>query len=167
MSSRLAGLGVGLVFGVTLCWSGVASPVVIRQALLFEDSYLYFLFASAVLVAAVGLALLRRGERRALLTGAPLRWTPERPARRHIVGAAVFGLGWGIADACPGPIAAQVGQGIAWGCSRSRGSSSASISSCAETGRRQSRPRTFPSRRMCESASRPSQGFADRERNEH
>jgi uncharacterized protein len=115
MSSRLAGLGVGLVFGVTLCWSGLASPVVIRQALLFEDSYLYFLFASAVLVAGVGLALLRRGERRALLTGAPLRWTPERPARRHIVGAAVFGLGWGIADACPGPIAAQVGQGIAWG----------------------------------------------------
>jgi uncharacterized membrane protein YedE/YeeE len=115
MSSRLAGLGVGLVFGVTLCWSGLASPVVIRQALLFEDSYLYFLFASAVLVAGVGLALLRRGERRALLTGAPLRWIPERPARRHIVGAAVFGLGWGIADACPGPIAAQVGQGIAWG----------------------------------------------------
>lgn len=115
MSSRLAGLGVGLVFGVTLCWSGLASPVVIRQALLFEDSYLYFMFASAVLVAAVGLALLRRGERRALLTGAPLRWTPEAPARRHIVGAAVFGLGWGIADACPGPIAAQVGQGIAWG----------------------------------------------------
>jgi uncharacterized membrane protein YedE/YeeE len=114
MSSRLAGLGVGLVFGVTLCWSGLASPVVIRQALLFEDSYLYFLFASAVLVAGVGLALLRRGERRALLTGAPLRWTPERPARRHIVGAAVFGLGWGIADACPGPIAAQVGQGIGW-----------------------------------------------------
>jgi uncharacterized protein len=115
MGARLAGLGVGLVFGVTLCWSGLASPVVIRQALLFEDSYLFLLFASAVLVAAVGVALLRRSERRALLTGAPIRWTPERPARRHIAGSALFGLGWGIADACPGPIATQVGEGIAWG----------------------------------------------------
>jgi uncharacterized membrane protein YedE/YeeE len=115
MSARAAGLGVGLVFGVTLSWSGLASPEVIRQALLFERSYLFLVFASAVLVAAAGLALLRRGKRRALVTGAPLEWTLERPARRHILGSALFGLGWGVADACPGPIATQVGQGIAWG----------------------------------------------------
>ena len=115
MSSRVAGLGVGLVFGVGLSWSGLTSPDVIRQALLFESSYLFLLFASAVLVAAVGLALLRRSEMRALLTRAPVNWTQERPAHRHIAGSALFGVGWGIADACPGPIATQVGQGIAWG----------------------------------------------------
>jgi uncharacterized membrane protein YedE/YeeE len=115
MTARLAGLAVGLVFGVVLAWSGLASPDVIREGLLFESSYLYLLFASAVLVAAAGLALLRRRETRALLTRAPIEWTPERPARRHIAGAAIFGLGWGIADACPGPIANQVGQGITWG----------------------------------------------------
>jgi uncharacterized protein len=115
MAARLAGLGVGLVFGVALAWSGLSSPEVIRDALLFKDSYLYFLFASAVLVAAVGVALLRRAERRALLVDAQITCEPERPARRHLVGAATFGLGWGIADACPGPIANQVGQGIAWG----------------------------------------------------
>ena len=115
MTARLAGLAVGLVFGVVLAWSGLSSPDVIREGLLFESSYLYLLFASAVLVAAAGLALLRRRETRALLTHAPIDWTPERPARRHIAGAAIFGLGWGIADACPGPIANQVGQGIAWG----------------------------------------------------
>jgi uncharacterized membrane protein YedE/YeeE len=114
MAAKAAGLGVGLVFGVTLCWSGLSSPDVIRDALLFKDSYLYFLFASAVLVAAIGVALLRRAERRALLVDAQITCEPERPARRHLVGAAVFGLGWGIADACPGPIATQVGQGIAW-----------------------------------------------------
>jgi uncharacterized membrane protein YedE/YeeE len=27
----------------------------------------------------------------------------------------VFGLGWGLSDACPGPVATQVGQGIGWG----------------------------------------------------
>jgi uncharacterized membrane protein YedE/YeeE len=115
MSGRAAGLGVGVVFGVTLSWSGLASPEVIRQALLFERSYLFLVFASAVLVAAAGLALLRRSDMRALVTRAPLQWTLERPARRHLVGSALFGLGWGIADACPGPIATQVGQGIAWG----------------------------------------------------
>lgn len=114
MSTRAAGLGVGLVFGVTLCWSGLASPEVIRDALLFKDSYLFLLFASAVLVAAAGQALLRRAERRALLVDAQITCEPERPARRHFAGAAMFGLGWGIADACPGPIATQVGQGIAW-----------------------------------------------------
>jgi uncharacterized membrane protein YedE/YeeE len=103
MRARVAGLAVGLIFGVTLAWSGLSSPVVIREALLFEHAYLYFLFASAVLVAAIGIALL------------PDKGTREPPGRRHIVGAAVFGLGWGIADACPGPIANQVGQGIAWG----------------------------------------------------
>lgn len=115
MSSRVAGLGVGLVFGVVLAWSGMTSPAVIRQALLFQRSYLFLFFASAVLVAAVGLALLRRSKARALLTGTPMNWTPQPPARRHIAGSLLFGLGWGIADACPGPIATQVGQGIAWG----------------------------------------------------
>ena len=107
MSPRAAGLAIGLVFGVVLSWSGMASPEVIRSALLFEDSYLFLFFASAVVTAAVGLRLLRR-ERR-------VSWTTERPERRHIVGSLVFGVGWGISDACPGPIATQIGQGIGWG----------------------------------------------------
>jgi uncharacterized protein len=114
MGTRAAGLVVGLVFGVTLSWSGLSSPEVIRDALLFRDSYLFLLFGSAVLVAAIGQALLRRAGRRALLVDARITCEPERPQRRHLAGAALFGLGWGIADACPGPIANQVGQGVAW-----------------------------------------------------
>ena len=34
--------------------------------------------------------------------------------RRHVAGSVLFGTGWALADACPGPIATQVGQGIAW-----------------------------------------------------
>lgn len=115
MRPRLAGLGVGIVFGVVLAWSGMTSPVVIRQALLFQRAYLFLFFASAVLVAAIGLRLVRRLRSRALLVDAPIGWATERPARRHVVGALLFGLGWGIADACPGPIATQVGQGVGWG----------------------------------------------------
>ena len=67
--------GVGLVFGVVLSWSGMTSPDVIRSALLFEDSYLFLFFASAVATAAIGLALLRRAGRadRVELDAASLR----------------------------------------------------------------------------------------------
>jgi uncharacterized protein len=115
MAARLAGLAVGIVFGVVLCWSGMSSPDVIRGALLLEHSYLFLFFASAVAVATVGSWALRRLGARAVLTGQPVSWNQDPPARRHIVGSLIFGLGWGIADACPGPIATQVGQGIAWG----------------------------------------------------
>jgi uncharacterized membrane protein YedE/YeeE len=104
-----------VAFGVVLSWSGMTSPEVIRGALLFEESYLFLFFASAVLVSTVGLALLRRAGARALLTGAPVTWARERVERRHIQGSLVFGLGWGISGACPGPIMTQVGQGIGWG----------------------------------------------------
>ena len=107
-----AGLAVGAVFGVVLCWSGMSSPNVIRGALLFQDGYLFLFFGAAVITSFVGLRLVRG--RRALLTGERIDWKSQRPERRHIVGSLVFGLGWGIADACPGPIATQVGQGIWW-----------------------------------------------------
>lgn len=115
MSSRAGGLSVGLVFGIVLSWSGMTSPEVIRQALLFERSYLFLFFASAVLVAAVGQVLVRRVQTHALLSRVPINWNTEAPERRHIAGSLLFGLGWGITDACPGPIATQVGQGIGWG----------------------------------------------------
>ena len=114
MRRRVAGLGIGAVFGIILSWSGMSSPVVIRQALLFQRSYLFLFFASAVLTAAVGLAVLRRLRGRALLVAAPIGWARERVERRHITGSLLFGLGWGISDACPGPIATQIGQGILW-----------------------------------------------------
>ena len=97
---------LGGVFGVTLCWTQMSDPDVIRGALTFSSSYLFCFFASAVGVAAVGLQLLRRR------TG--IEWARERPQARHVYGAAIFGLGWGVTGACPGPIATLLGQGILW-----------------------------------------------------
>src|SRR3954453_10682468 len=108
----VAGALIGALFGALLCWTGMASPEVIRKALLFQDSYLFLMFAAAVLTSLVGLRLVRG--RRALLTGDRIDWKIERPERRHVVGSLVFGIGWGVADACPGPIATQLGPGIWW-----------------------------------------------------
>jgi uncharacterized membrane protein YedE/YeeE len=109
---RLAGLLVGLVFGVVLSWSGMSDPDVIRGALLFQESYLFLFFASAVLVASVGVRLLRG--RRSLLTRERIDWRSTPVQRHHIAGSVLFGTGWALADACPGPIATQLGQGIVW-----------------------------------------------------
>jgi uncharacterized protein len=114
MKALVAGAALGVVFGVTLSWSGMASPDVIRRALLFQEAYLFLMFASAVATAAIGLRLLARRERRAALTGEPMTFGRERPERRHVVGSLLFGIGWALADACPGPIAAQLGQGVGW-----------------------------------------------------
>jgi uncharacterized membrane protein YedE/YeeE len=110
----LVGGAIGVVFGIVMCWSGMASPEVIRHALLFEQSYLFLMFASAVGTAALGLALLRRRDRAALLTGDRLTYGRDPVQHRHIAGSLLFGIGWGVADACPAPIAAQIGQGIPW-----------------------------------------------------
>ena len=109
-----AAAAVGTVFGLTLSWSGMTSPDVLRDGLLFRNSYLYLFFATALLTAAVGLRLLRRAGTRSLLTHEPLSWDTARPERRHVVGSAMFGVGWAVADVCPGPVAAQLGQGILW-----------------------------------------------------
>ena len=114
MSTRAAAAVIGIVFGVVLSWSGLTSPEVIREGLLFQSAYLFLFFGAAVSTAFVGLAILRRRAPRALLTGERVGWEPIRPERRHVAGSVLFGIGWGVAGACPGPIATQLGQGIAW-----------------------------------------------------
>ena len=108
---RIAALAVGGVFGLTLSWSGMTDPEVLRKGLLFQNWYLMLFFVSALVTAFVGLRLLPS---RALLTGEPLRFARVLPQRRHVFGAALFGIGWATADVCPGPIAAQLGQGVPW-----------------------------------------------------
>ena len=115
MSTRVAAALIGVVFGVVLSWSGMTSPEIIREGLLFQDPYLFAFFAGAMLTAAIGLRILRVRAPRALLTGENVQWETVQPERRHVVGSVLFGIGWGVAGACPGPIATQLGQGIAWG----------------------------------------------------
>lgn len=113
--ARLAAAAVGVVFGFTLAWSAMAEPDVIRRGLLFEEAYLFVLFATALGTATAGLWLLRRARVRALATGEPVGWEPSSPERRHVFGSALFGTGWAVSAACPGPIVVQAGAGVIWG----------------------------------------------------
>lgn len=111
---RLAAFLVGVVFGFTLSWSGMTDPDVLRDGLLFRDAYLMLFFASALGTAFIGLRVLKVLQARAVLTGEPVAWSTVKPERRHVVGSVLFGVGWAVADVCPGPIAAQLGQGVPW-----------------------------------------------------
>src|SRR3954452_13480640 len=102
MRTRLAAALIGVVFAVTLCWTGMSSPDVLRDGLLFRSAYLFLFFGAAVATSFAGLRLLRRLRPRALLTGEPVQWSPEAVKRRQLGGSVIFGVGWAVADACPG-----------------------------------------------------------------
>jgi uncharacterized membrane protein YedE/YeeE len=114
MGVRAAAGGFGVVFGFAISWGQFTDPDRIRDMLLLSDPYLYLMMGTAVAIGYAGSRALQRFHARVLLTGERVDLAKERPARRHVLGAAIFGLGWGIADTCPGPIAAQLTQGVLW-----------------------------------------------------
>jgi uncharacterized membrane protein YedE/YeeE len=114
MRQRWAAALAGAAFGFLISWGQFSDPDRIRDMLLLKDPYLYLMMASSIAVAGAGTWLLRRRRAHALLTGERIEVERARPERRHIVGAAIFGVGWAIADSCPAPIAAQLTQGVLW-----------------------------------------------------
>ena len=111
-SKKAAALGFGVAFGFLISWGQFTDPDRIREMLILSDLYMYFMMGSAMAVGFIGARLVKG--RKSLVTRQTIAWVTERPQRRHIAGAATFGLGWAISDACPGPIAAQPALGIGW-----------------------------------------------------
>ena len=114
MRARSAACLFGAVFGFLISWGQFTDPDRIRDMLLLRDFYLYLMMFSAIAVAGTGTWLLQRRRARAVLTGERISVERSRPERRHIVGAAIFGVGWAVACSCPAPIAAQLTQGVWW-----------------------------------------------------
>lgn len=109
MELRAAALALGIVTGFVFSWARLTDPETFRRMLSLDSPRMYLLMGAAVAVAFVGARLVRG--RPSLLTGEPIDWRPTRPTRSHVVGSVLFGIGWGITDACPGPTAAQLGGG--------------------------------------------------------
>jgi uncharacterized membrane protein YedE/YeeE len=107
-------LGCGILFGFGLALSGMLDPTKVRGFLdIFGhwDPSLAFVLAGAVVVSTLGYRLSRRWDKPGL---AP-RY--ELPANRRIdaplvIGAAVFGVGWGLSGLCPGPAIASLSLGL-------------------------------------------------------
>jgi uncharacterized membrane protein YedE/YeeE len=100
-------LVLGALFGIVLTKSEVLSWWRIQEMFRFQSFHMYGIIGSAVAVAALSAALLRRRRD-------PIRMAPKALGRgyRYALGGTVFGLGWGLLGACPGPIFALLGHGI-------------------------------------------------------
>jgi uncharacterized membrane protein YedE/YeeE len=99
----------GVAFGWVLSRSGAADYDYIQGMFLLSSFQLYGIIATAVLVTAPGLWLLKRHQRTAF--GAPLRVRPKPRHPGNVVGGVFFGVGWSITGMCPGPILVNVGEG--------------------------------------------------------
>lgn len=110
MLTQLGVLLIGIVFGITLVKGQLASWFQINQMFRFESPYMYLVIVSAVFVGALSYILIRTlGLKSA--DGTPIR-AAKRPYQKGLIfGGAIFGMGWAITGACPGPIYAQIGAG--------------------------------------------------------
>jgi uncharacterized protein len=101
----------GMLFGFVLIKGEVISWYRIQEMFRFQSFHLYGVIGSAVIVALVSTWLIRRSELRAL-DGSPITFTPkDRGFARYLYGGTLFGVGWAMTGACPGPIAALIGSG--------------------------------------------------------
>lgn len=112
--TRLVAAVFGVGFGGVLAWAQLTDPDRIRQMLLLEDAHYYLMMATAFAVGTLGIRVLLRSRAHALMTGEPITVELSPVERRHVTGSVLFGLGWAVTNACPGPIAAQLGQGLWW-----------------------------------------------------
>lgn len=103
---------LGTFFGVLLVQGEIVSWFRIHEMFRFESFYMYGVMGSALFVAAPSLMLIRRFAVRAT-NGEPIAVPPKTMGGgvRYLAGGTIFGLGWGVTGACPGPLVAQIGAG--------------------------------------------------------
>lgn len=106
---------LGVYFGVVLTKSEVISWFRIQEMFRFDAFHMYGIIGSAVAVAALSLWLIRRFGVRTLggeKIPAPSPKKMERVNTRYWLGGTLFGMGWALTGACPGPLFALVGNGV-------------------------------------------------------
>jgi uncharacterized protein len=104
---------LGVFFGITLTKSEVLSWFRIQEMFRFQSPRMYEIIASAIVVAAFSLVLIRRlGVK--TISGEPITIPPKNLGLgvRYAAGGTIFGLGWALAGACPGPLFVLVGNGV-------------------------------------------------------
>jgi uncharacterized membrane protein YedE/YeeE len=103
----------GLTFGFVLARAEVISWFRIQEMFRFQSFHMYGIIASAIIVAALSLEILKRTGARSI-EGTPVALEPKEIGRgyRYGIGGSIFGVGWAFTGACPGPLFALLGSGI-------------------------------------------------------
>lgn len=109
----LAFLILGICFGITLTRSEVLSWFRIQEMFRFQSPRMYEIIVSAIVVAAASVALIKRLGLKTI-SGDAITIPPKTLGQgvRYAAGGTIFGLGWALTGACPGPLFALVGNGL-------------------------------------------------------
>lgn len=101
---------VGIMFGVVFIKAEVISWFRIQEMFRLQSFHMFGLIGSALVVGMVSVFLIKKF-RVKTIHGEPITFTPKQFNKGQIYGGLLFGFGWAIAGACPGPLFAQIGTG--------------------------------------------------------
>lgn len=104
-------LALGVLFGIVLIKSEAASWYRIYEMFRFESFHMFGIIGVAVVVGVLLVTIIKKRELKTL-KGKDIPLHPKAMSiTRYLVGGIIFGLGWAMTGACPGPLYALLGQG--------------------------------------------------------
>lgn len=107
----LSYLLIGIFFGITLFKSEAASWFRIYEMFAFDAFHMYGIIGTAVALGILMVQAIKRFKLKSFY-GEPIVFCPkEKSVSRYLFGGFLFGLGWALAGACPGPMFTLVGAG--------------------------------------------------------
>ncbi|HRW07769.1 MAG TPA: YeeE/YedE thiosulfate transporter family protein [Caldilineaceae bacterium] len=101
---------VGVIFGIILTKAEVISWYRVHSMFLFQEAHMYLVIISAIVTGALSLWVIRKFNLKTI-QGEPVVVKSKPYQKGVIYGGVLFGFGWAITGACPGPIYAQLGAG--------------------------------------------------------
>lgn len=100
----------GLLFGVILIKSEVISWFRIQEMFRLQSFHMFGVIGSAVMVGVISVWLIKKYKIKTIY-GEPIEFVDKKFSKGNIYGGLLFGFGWAITGACPGPLFAQIGLG--------------------------------------------------------
>ena len=104
-------LFVGIFFGLVLTKGEAISWYRIQEMFRFEGFHMFGIFMTAIPVGALSLFLIRKLNLKTW-EGEPIQMPEKKYHHGVIIGSLIFGFGWALTGACPGPLFAQIGSGF-------------------------------------------------------
>ena len=104
-------LCVGLLFGIILSKSEAVSWFRIYEMFKFQSFHMYGIIGSAVGLGIIIMQLFKKGIVKDYLGNTILVKDKKKGVVKNLLGGIVFGLGWALAGACPGPMFVLIGHG--------------------------------------------------------
>lgn len=103
-------LAAGIIFGIIFVKAEVISWFRIQEMFRLQSFHMYGIIGSAVLVGMISVWLIKKFNIKTIY-GEPITLTSKKFNKGQIYGGLIFGFGWAITGACPGPLFAQIGTG--------------------------------------------------------